>query len=262
MTGGALFVAVFVACMVEAVEAATIVLAIGTARHWRSALQGVGVALAVLAVVVAVLGTAIGVIPLGAFRLVVGTVLMVFGLQWLRKAILRASGYKALHDEDAIFRRQLEAARNAGEERRGRVADWYGFTLCFKATLLEGLEVVFIVVTFGNDNHRLPLAIGAAALGVIVVAGVATAVRAPLSRVPENGMKFVVGVMLTAYGAFWGAEGAGAAWPGSDAALLWLMPAIALFALLLIALLRGKRGRDVAADRARTAGAGTAGSAV
>ena len=166
--------------------------------------------------------------------------LLVFGLQWLRKSILRASGYKALHDEDLIFRGQVAAAQNAPQQRRRGVSDWYSFTLSFKGVVLEGLEVAFIVLTFGANQHNIALAaLAALAAVVVVVAGVL--VRAPLARVPENTMKFVVGVMLTAFGTFWGAEGAGADWPGADAALLVLVPAIAAFALGLVALLRRRR---------------------
>jgi uncharacterized membrane protein len=246
MSTGALFVAVFLACVVEAVEATTIVLAAGTTREWRSTFIGVACGLVTLAVIVAVLGPAVSAIPLTALRLVVGGLLLVFGLQWLRKEILRASGYKALHDETEIFRKQVEAARAVNPERRSIVGDWYAFTLSFKGVVLEGLEVAFIVLTFGTNQHNVPLAALAAlvAIAVVVIAGIA--VRAPLARVPENSMKFVVGVMLAAFGTFWGAEGAGAEWPGSDAALLVLAPAIAAFGLIIIALLRRQRSTQSA----------------
>ncbi len=238
MTAWPLFVAVFLACAVEAVEATTIVLAAGTARDWRSATVGLTAALATLAVIVAVVGPAVSVIPLRGLRLVVGGLLLVFGLQWLRKAVLRASGHKALHDEDAIFQTAVAAARGTAVRPRAFVPDWYAFTLSFKGVLLEGLEVAFIAVTFGSNQHDLPVAALAAVAAVVVVAGAGFAVRAPLARVPENTLKFVVGVMLTAFGTFWGAEGAGSRWPGGDAALLALVPAVAVFALLLVAVLR------------------------
>ncbi len=241
MSGSALFLAVFLACAVEAVEAVTIVLAAGTTRSWRSALYGVGSGLVVLAVIIAVLGPAVTAIPLHWLRLFVGGLLLVFGLQWLRKSILRASGYKSLHDETQIFQKQVTQARDAPQVRRGVVEDWYSFTLSFKGVVLEGLEVVFIVLTFGSNQHNIPLAALAAAVAVVVVAAAGFLVRAPLARVPENTLKFVVGVMLTGFGTFWGAEGAGAVWPGSDAALLVLVPAIALFALALVGLLRRQR---------------------
>jgi uncharacterized membrane protein len=232
---------VFVACAVEAVEALTIVLAAGLTREWRSTLQGMAAALAVLAAAVAVIGPALTLVPLTGLRLAVGALLAVFGLQWLRKAVLRASGYRDLHDEGAIYERQVAAARAAAGGGRHGVRDWYAFSLAFKGVLLEGLEVVFIALTFGANQHDLGVAAVAAAAAVLVVAAVGIAVRAPLSRVPENAMKFAVGVMLTSFGVFWGAEGAGASWPGGDVALLAVVPAIALAALGYVALLRRVR---------------------
>ena len=243
MNSGALVIAVFLACVVEAVEATTIVLAAGTTRDWRSALLGVGAALVTLAVLIGALGPAVSVIPLHALRLLVGGLLLIFGLQWLRKSILRASGYKARHDEDLIFQTQVSAAQTAPTQRRRGVSDWYSFTLSFKGVVLEGLEVAFIALTFGANQHNISLA-AVSALAAVVAAGVL--VRAPLARVPENTMKFVVGVMLTAFGTFWGAEGAGAVWPGSDAALLVLVPTITLFALAIVALLRRQRSINAA----------------
>ena len=238
----ALFLAVFLACAVEAVEATTIVLAAGTARDWRSAATGTGAALVALAVIVAVAGPAVSAIPLHGLRLVIGALLLIFGLQWLRKGILRASGHKALHDENRLYAEHLaqaEAGRPGG--RLALVPDWYGFTLAFKGVLLEGLEVVFIVLTFGSNARDIPVAVIAAAVAVLLVAAVGVAVRAPLARVPENTLKLIVGVMLTSFGMLWGAEGAGARWPGSDAALLVLIPAVAAGVLGLIAVLRRSR---------------------
>ncbi|MDO8108380.1 hypothetical protein Q6348_14370 [Isoptericola sp. b441] len=226
MTSLALFLAVFLACIVEAVEALTILLAAGTTRGWRSALTGAGSAGVVLAAVVAVLGPAIAAIPMSALRLLVGGLLLIFGVGWLRKAIMRAGGLKALHDEEQIFADEVAAARAAVSTRRPLVGDWYAFTLSFKGVLLEGLEVVFIVLTFGTNQRDVPLAALAAGAAVLLVAGLGLAMRGPLSRVPENAMKFVVGVMLTGFGIFWGAEGAGVTWPGQDAALLVLVPAV------------------------------------
>jgi uncharacterized membrane protein len=242
VTAVALFVAVFLACSVEAVEATTIVLAAGTARDWGSALKGVGAGLVVLAAIIAALGPALSAVPLGGLRLVVGGLLLVFGFQWLRKAVLRASGHKALHDEDRIFRDELAAAQQAARRSRASVRDWYAFTLSFKGVVLEGLEVAFIALTFGSNQHDIPLAAIAAGAAVVAVTAAGVAVRAPLARVPENTLKFVVGVMLTAFGTFWGAEGAGAHWPGSDAALLVLVPAYALLGIGLSVLLRPSAG--------------------
>jgi len=242
MGSGALFIAVFLACVVEAVEALTIVLAAGTSRDWRSAIMGVLAGVVALALIVAALGPALTAVPLESLRLVVGGLLLIFGLQWLRKAILRASGLKALHDEEAIFRTQVAAASAAQADRRGVIGDWYAFTLSFKGVVLEGLEVAFIALTFGANQGDIPLAAFAAVAAVLIVAAVGIAVRAPLARVPENTMKLVVGVMLTSFGIFWAAEGAGAQWPGSDAALLVVIPSVAVFALLLVGALRRHTG--------------------
>jgi uncharacterized membrane protein len=162
------------------------------------------------------------VLPISALRVVVGGLLLVFGLQWLRKAILRASGHKALHDEEAIFREQAEQARALGTVA-GAGIDWYAFTIAFKGVLLEGLEVAFIVLTFGGNQGSIPLAAAGAAAAIVVVVAAGLAVRAPLTRVPENTLKFSVGLLLTTFGTFWGAEGAGADWPGSDLAILGLL---------------------------------------
>ncbi|HVN62821.1 MAG TPA: hypothetical protein VMT59_16335, partial [Gaiellaceae bacterium] len=217
-----LFLTTFLASGVEAVEALTIVLAVGVVRGWRSTLIGVGAAALVLAVIVAVLGPALALIPIGTLRLVVGALLLVFGLQWLRKAILRSSGYKALHDESAAFKEDQEAAASASTVERAGM-DWYSFTIAFKGVLLEGLEVVFIVITFGATQGRLPLAAAAAVAAVLVVVGIGLAVRGPLERVPENTIKFAVGLLLTSFGIFWGGEGAGVEWPGSDLAILAIL---------------------------------------
>jgi uncharacterized membrane protein len=230
----------FLACAVEMVEALTIVLAVGLTRDWRSTLSGVGVAVVALAAIVAALGPALTVIPIDDLRLVVGGLLLIFGLQWLRKAILRASGHKALHDEDEAFAREIEEARAAGSERHAGL-DWYAFTIAFKGVLLEGLEVAFIVLTFGSAQGSIPLAVAGAAAAVVVVVAVGAVARAPLSRVPENSMKFAVGVMLTTFGIFWGAEGAGADWPGGDAALPVVLLFVVLLSFGLVSTLRRRR---------------------
>ncbi len=211
-----LAVSVFLASGVEAVEAFTVVLALGSARSWSSALSGTAAALLVLAIVIAALGPALTVLPIGVLRLVVGGLLLIFGLQWLRKAILRAGGAKALHDEEEIFRREVASAAASA---RSEGIDSYAFAISFKTVLLEGLEVAFIALTFGANQDNVPLAAAAAACAVIVVTAIGFAIRAPLARVPENAMKFCVGVLLSAFGVFWGVEGAGAHWPGGDAAI-------------------------------------------
>jgi len=241
MTDIALFAAVFLACLVEAVEATTIVVAAGSSRNWRSALMGTVAAVIVLAVIVSVLGPAILLLPLAILRIVIGGLLLVFGLQWLRKAVLRASGVKALHDEDVIYQRQLAASAAATTRSRAGVSDWYAFTLSFKGVLLEGLEVVFIVLTFATNQHNLPVAIVASAAAIVIVIIMGVIVRGPLSRVPENTLKFVVGVMLASFGLFWGAEGVGVHWPGSDVAPLIIAPAVLIFCLLLVMIFRNRR---------------------
>ncbi|HLX32716.1 MAG TPA: hypothetical protein VKR79_08095 [Gaiellaceae bacterium] len=235
-----LVLSAFLASAVEFVEALTIVLASGLARGWRSSLAGLGAATVALAAITAALGPALTAIPLNALRLAVGALLLVFGLQWLRKAILRASGYKALHDEDEIFARELADAQGAGRLERAGL-DWYGFVLSFKGVLLEGLEVVFIVLTFGSAQGSIPLAAVGAAGALVLVAGVGVAVRAPLARVPENLMKFAVGVMLTTFGIFWSTEGAGAHWPGADASLLGVLGFVVVVSVVLVRLLRRER---------------------
>ena len=241
MSAGLLILSAFLASAVEMVEALTIVLAAGLSHGWRSAMTGVGVAILALAAIVAALGPALAVIPLDALRLTVGGLLLVFGLQWLRKAILRASGYKALHDEDAIFARELAQGREVDRRLTTGSLDWYGFTLAFKGVLLEGLEVAFIVLTFGTTQGHIGLAALGAGVAIVLVAGVGVAVRAPLSRVPENTMKFAVGIMLTSFGSFWSAEGAGAHWPGNDASLLGVIGVMLAASAALVALLRRRR---------------------
>jgi uncharacterized membrane protein len=237
--GLALAASVFLACAVEAVEALTIVLAVGSTRSWRSAFAGVGAAIVSLGCIVAALGPALTALPLAALRLAVGALLLAFGLQWLRKAILRGAGLKALHDEEAEFAAAAAASR-AAQADAGTI-DGYAFAIAFKGVLLEGLEVAFIVLTFGSGQHRVGLAALAALAAVALVALAGAAARAPLARVPENTLKFSVGVLITSFGTFWSAEGAGASWPGADAALLVLVPAVAALALLAAAVLRRAR---------------------
>lgn len=245
-SGVFLFLAAFLACAVEMVEALTIILAMGLTREWRSTIIGLAAALVALAVLVAALGPLITLVPLETLRLVVGALLLVFGLQWLRKAILRASGFKSQRDEAAIFERQIAAAKTAAVEVRAGM-DWYAFTLSFKGVFLEGLEVVFIVLTFGSTHGDIPLAAAAAGAALILVAITGGLVHAPLSRVPENTMKFSVGVMLTSFGIFWGSEGAGVHWPGDILSLLVVLAFVVALSLGLVYLLGNQR-------RARTAG--------
>jgi uncharacterized membrane protein len=192
-------------------------------------------------VITAAVGPAINELPLTALRVVVGALLAIFGLQWLRKAILRATGYKALHDEASAYLREVTAAQAATKESKRGVSDWYSFTLAFKGVLLEGLEVVFIVVTFGDNQKNYGAAVIGAAAAIVVVTIVGIAVRSPLTKVPENWMKLAVGVMLTSFGTFWGAEGAGVRWPGNDAALLVVIPVVAVVAAACILWLNARK---------------------
>jgi uncharacterized membrane protein len=214
-----LFLAAFLASTVEMVEALTIVLAVGVTRSWRSTSWGVAAALGALAAVVVALGPALTHLPIAALRVGVGSILLVFGLQWLRKAILRAAGLKAMHDEAETYREEVAEATAAPRIERASL-DWYAFTVAFKGVFLEGLEVAFIVVTFGSTQHNVGLAALGAGVALVIVVAVGAVVHAPLSRVPENTLKFGVGVMLTSFGIFWSAEGAGVDWPASDAAIL------------------------------------------
>jgi uncharacterized membrane protein len=246
-TGTILVVAgAFLASAVEMVEALTIVLGVGVVRGWRSTLIGAGAALAVLGILVAALGPALGSIPIETLRLVVGALLLAFGLQWLRKAILRSSGYKALHDEDEAFRTEREQAAAAGREERAGL-DWYAFTVAFKGVLLEGLEVVFIVIAFGGAQGKLGLAAAGAGIAFVVVVVAGVLAKGPLTRVPENTIKFAVGLLLTSFGCFWGAEGAGVDWPGDELALLGVVAFFALLSFLFVRALRRVRAGPVAA---------------
>jgi uncharacterized membrane protein len=243
-----LILGTFLASAVEMVEAVTIVLGVGVVRGWRSPLIGAGVATIVLAALVAALGPALRVVPIETLRLVVGALLLAFGLQWLRKAILRSSGHVGLRDEDEAFRRHRDEAATAGSEQRAGL-DWYSFTVAFKGVLLEGLEVVFIVISFGSAQHRLGLATAGAVAAVVVITLAAVLVRGPLERVPENTIKFAVGLLLTSFGCFWGAEGAGVRWPGDELSLLGVIGFLGLLSFVLVRALRRQ-------PRVLTSGAG------
>lgn len=212
----ALFVTVFLASAVEMVEALTIVVAVGATKGWRSAFEGAAVALLALAALVAVFGPALSRIPMSSLRIVVGTVLLIFGMQWWRKAILRSIGLKAKHDEDAIYAETVEELQQSPASTRDAAA----FMMAFKGVFLEGVEVVVTVITLGSSAHRLGVAATAAGTAVVLVAIVGLIVARQLSNVPENAMKMVVGIMMVAYGTFWIGEGIGLRWPGKDLALL------------------------------------------
>ena len=236
----------FLASAVEFVEAFTIVLAMGVTRGWRSALTGTALALVALTGITAVAGYAlVAWFPETLLRLIVGTLLLVFGLQWLRKAILRSAGLMALHDEEETFEEEAEAARRAAAESRFGL-DWLGFVVSFKGVFLEGLEIVFIVITFGVNGHDIPLATVGALLGGVVVLVAGIALHRPLARVPENTMKFAVGLLLSTFGTFWAVEGLGVfapgsrsiEWPGGELALLVLLGTWGVLSWLAVRALR------------------------
>jgi uncharacterized membrane protein len=212
------------------VEATTIVMAMGFSRSWKSAMAGTATALVALAIVTTAAGYALANwLPESSLQLIIGGLLLIFGLQWLRKAILRSSGRKAIHDEDAIYRAEVEAARAAGQPAEG--IDMFSFMVSFKGVFLEGMEVVFIVITFGLNAKNVPVAAAGAAAAVILVLAIAIALRKPLSMIPENLLKYCVGLLLASFGTFWAVEGMGIfragreslKWPGSDAAILVLL---------------------------------------
>ncbi len=227
-------VATFLASAVEVVEVVTILLALGITRGWRSTLAGASAALLALIVLTAILGTALQRwIDLSALQVIVGALLLVFGLQWLRKAILRASGLKALNDEDALFAAEMTAAASV-PMIAGESLDWFAATVAFKGMLLEGLEVIFIVMTAGAASGQLGAAALAAVAAAVIVGAAGAILHRPLSRVPENTLKFGVGLLLTTFGTFWAGEGLGIHWLAGDLALLWLLVVYAAFAVLAV----------------------------
>jgi uncharacterized membrane protein len=229
---------------VEFVEALTIVLAMGTTRGWRSAWAGVGAAVAILAALTIVGGVALrDAVPEHTLQLVIGALLLLFGLQWLRKAVLRSAGLKALHDEDATYREQVAEGRAAPRERRFGL-DWVGFAVTFKGVLLEGVEVVVIVIGFGVSSGSMGLAVVGAVLGGAIVVAAGFALHHPLSRVPENTMKLTVGLLLTTFGTFWVGEGLRLEWPGGDAVLPLLLAVWGLGAWAAVRVLTARRPHE------------------
>jgi len=250
----AVLTASFLASAVEFVEAFTIVLVVGVTINWRSALVGAFAAAATLALIVATLGVAlVRYVPIDILRLAVGIILILFGLKWLKKAILRYSGLKALHDEEAIFEETRAELRARGENIAPRFEP-FGVALAYKAVLLEGLEVAFIVITFGSSSATNACnttcsigsaAIGAAIAGILVILAGAI-IKAPLTKIPENTLKFIVGIMLTSFGTFWGGEGFGITWPFSDAFIPVLAALYLLASFILVMILRQSKQRRIA----------------
>ena len=249
----AIATAAFLASAVEFVEAFTIVLVVGITINWRSSLLGAFAAATTLAVIIATLGVAlVKWVPINDFRLVVGIILILFGLKWLKKAILRYSGLKALHDEEAIFEETMAEIRARGETVAPRFQP-FGVALSYKSVLLEGLEVAFIVITFGSSvtstsgNGIASAAIGATIAGILVIAAGAI-IRAPLTKVPENTLKFIVGIMLTSFGTFWAAEGFGFEWPLSDAFIPIIIVIYLLASYGLVTWLKWNKQRSLAME--------------
>jgi Ca2+/H+ antiporter, TMEM165/GDT1 family len=231
-------IAAFLASLVECVEALTIVLAVGTTRGWRPALTGAASSAAFLAVLVAIFGPALGRVPLHTLQLVIGILLLLFGIRWLRKAILRAAGVIAMHDEARIYQKETELMRDAGAPPARASFDIIAFLASFKAVTLEGLEVFFIVIAIGAGGSLLLASLGAAMAALVIIL-LGFALRRPLARVPENMLKFVVGIMLTAFGVFWIGEGLTLPWPGHDLALLGMIALLVLLSMLGVRIARG-----------------------
>jgi uncharacterized membrane protein len=234
-----LVVAVFLTSCVEMIEALTIVLAVGHTRGWRSCVEGVGAALVALVVLVAVVGPALVRVPLSTLHLVIGVILLIFGMQWLRKAILRSSGLKEKNDEDVRYERTVASLETSEPAKR---RDQVAFVVAFKGVFLEGLEVVIAVITLGTSAHRLGLAALVAAIAVVLVGVVGAVVSKQLTKVPENAMKMGVGILLTSYGTFWTGEGLKVRWPEADIGLLVLVGVYAVVTWLFIVALRRRSG--------------------
>lgn len=233
--------AAFIGALVEAVEALTIVLAVATVRGWRPGGLGAFAGVAFLALIVLVLGPFLDRIPLSGLQLAMGILLLLFGMRWLRKAILRAAGVLPHHDETRIFATETAALREQARHHEKRL-DRFAALACFKAVLLEGLEVVFIVIAVGAGRGLLgPASIGALAACALVIA-IGFALRRPLARVPENALKFAVGVMLSAFGVFWTGEGLGVPWPGRDLAILGFAALFLTVAVTAVAFMRRPMG--------------------
>lgn len=249
-----LMAATFTASFVEFVEALTIVLAMGFTRGWRSAVAGTLAALVALVAFTAAAGYALATwLPETVLQLVVGTLLLIFGLQWLRKAILRSSGFKALHDESEEFAEQTSAAAKAAKKSRFGI-DMFGFMVSFKGVFLEGVEVVFVVITFGLSANNMPIAITGAAVAGAIVLAVGAILHRPLAAIPENTLKYGVGLLLASFGTYWAVEGLGVfhagghslEWPGHDLAILVLLVAWFVLSQILVRYLARRRAAATA----------------
>jgi len=250
---GTAMTASFLASLVEFVEALTIVLAVGTVRGWKPALIGTAAGVLLLTVLVLAFGPALQRVPITTLQLVVGVLLLLFGMRWLRKAVLRSAGVIGLHDEEAIYAKQISALRADGIPPTARL-DKVAVAATFKAVSLEGLEVVFIVIATGAAGHTLvPAILGAAAAGILVIL-MGVALRHPLTRVPENTLKYAVGILLSAFGVFWVGEGLQLGWPGEDLSLLGLAAGFLAVSVLLVQIARRLAGRAARAEPFATKG--------
>lgn len=230
----------FLGTGVEFVEALTIVLAVGTVRGWKSSIAGGLFATLVLAVLIALIGAPlVNVIRLGWVQLVVGLLMLLFGARWLRKAILRYAGLKAMHDEAESYLEETERQRGAGKVGVG--IDRFAFATSFSGTFLEGLEAVFIVITFGLSSHAMWSSVLGAAIATVTVAVAGVMLRRPMARIPENTMKFIVGVMLASFGTFWVGESVNVAWPQQDLSIVYLICTLLAVSWVIVARCR----RDV-----------------
>lgn len=223
MSNQLIFIGTFLACFVEGVEALTIVLAIGLTRGWRSTWYGVISALFLLSIIVAILGPTLIILPISILRIIVGSLLLIFGLQWIRKAILRSSGYLDIHNEEDKFIKKEQEAQKQEKSSSLQKIDWYSFTVAFKGVLLEGLEVVFIVLTFSANMRSLSISVLGAISAILIVIVAGIKLKRPLSLIPENTLKLIVGIMLTSFGIFWSGEGIGVKWFHQDLSIVGLI---------------------------------------
>ncbi|MDU0206367.1 COG4280 domain-containing protein [Paenibacillus sp. MAH-36] len=242
----------FLGTSVEFVEALTVILAVGAVRGWRSALIGAGAALAILALLVFAIGAPlVHMIHIGWVQLIVGLFMLLFGIRWLRKAILRYAGLKALHDEQESYEKELQRQQNAGQIRRG--IDSFGFITSFSITFLEGMEAIFIVITLGTSGANLMNAsVLGASLGAVVVLVVGIIFRKPLIRVPENTMKFIVGLMLTSFGAFWVGEAFSVEWPQADLSIVYMAITLLLFSWMIIRHCKSRMNRSASISQRKS----------
>jgi uncharacterized membrane protein len=241
---GYVIVASFLGTAVEFIEAFTIVLAVGIVRGWKSSLLGMALGIIVLTALVAIFGVPLmSLVHVGTFQLIIGLLMLLFGMRWLRKAILRYSGLKALHYEDKAYKEELKKLNmNIANKEK---LDWFGFMTSFNIVLLEGIESIFIVITFGLAANSLSSAIFGSIIGLVLVAIVGISLRKPLAMVPENTMKFVVGLMLSGFGIFWVGEGLGVTWWHNDLSVLVILSVLLVFSILSVLILKSAHKRQV-----------------